>query len=400
MGSIQDLPNELLLQVMEHCGSDLLQLVKAYPTALSCFSENRKSFVARMSNRFRNSLDFSSFLRPARLRYIRQERNFSFPKIFLIEDKISQVLKSTRHTTPPELHKFSLSALCSMSGLGEDAKLIIDEYSKQALANMAKNPGADFYVTRQSKELTQDERRRFMTAAITFESYCLTFFNRQQLLHERGDEFRQMFFKRYGRGMRRKNAVGRFYCIMFYILQKHRELLSNVAKHLESIHGRVLPSLTDGPQQYLEKSFLNSMQEDYETRFFNHLHYLTSQGLGMLARLQKMSIEELTGFVLTTYLDSREFNYPAVSITMEIRDFPLGTQEDYRPWLPWIYLDDILEDAYNYETGGYEIWEDTWSRAIPFWDPSEDECPYIEHPYSRFFVNQSPVQFWFLYRAD
>ncbi|CEI39051.1 hypothetical protein FVEN_g13027 [Fusarium venenatum] len=138
------------------------------------------------------------------------------------------------------------------------------------------------------------------------------------------------------------------------------------------------------------------MQEGYEARFLNHLHYLASQGLEMLARLQKMSLEELTEFILTTYLDSREFDYPAVSITAENPDFSLGTQEDDRPWLPWVYLDAILEDAYDWEKDGYEEWEDTWSRAIPFWDPSEDECPYSDHPYSSYFVSRD--KFWFLYR--
>jgi len=52
MAGIQDLPSELLLQIMDHCSSDLLSLTKAYPTALNTFCQNRKSFVARMSARF------------------------------------------------------------------------------------------------------------------------------------------------------------------------------------------------------------------------------------------------------------------------------------------------------------------------------------------------------------
>lgn len=111
MGGIQDLPNELLFLIMEYCGSELLPLMNVYPTALRYFSNNRKCFVARMSNRFGGDLDFPSFVRAAHLRYIRQERDFASLGTEAVEDKRRQVFDSTCDTAPLELHKFSVSAL-------------------------------------------------------------------------------------------------------------------------------------------------------------------------------------------------------------------------------------------------------------------------------------------------
>ncbi|CAG7566369.1 unnamed protein product, partial [Fusarium equiseti] len=291
MTCIQDLPSELLLEVMEHCSSDLPSLIKAYPTALNNFSQNRKGFVARMSARF-GDLALPSLVRAARLHYIRRQPDFEALHFIEIEARITTVCNITEETsfrerpspTLPNLNGYSLLALSVMWELGEDAKRITDAYSQQALFEMAIQPDAEFYVPRQSAELTQHERRCFMAAAFIFE-------------------------KHYREG---------------------------------EVH--------------------------------NYLHFLTSQGLNMLTALQKMSIDELTSFTITTFLHVNSSDRPVVLITRLYGYGPIGTGE-VDSWSPWPYLDKLLDnqwEAYDAE----EDWEDTWSRVIPFWDPSEDEDPY------------------------
>ncbi|KAL6924806.1 hypothetical protein FSHL1_002055 [Fusarium sambucinum] len=129
-------------------------------------------------------------------------------------------------------------------------------------------------------------------------------------------------------------------------------------------------------------------------KFPNHLHYLASHGLKMLTNLQDMNIEESTEFILTTYLDMRESDYPAIFFTTESPGFQLGIQE-YWSWLPWVYLDGIFEESRTWNA--CQVWEDTWSRAIPFWDPSEDEDPYGVH--SRSLGTSLWGGFWFQYQG-
>ncbi|CAF3441236.1 unnamed protein product [Fusarium graminearum] len=60
-----------------------------------------------------------------------------------------------------------------MLELGENATRIIDMYSQEALADMAAQPKAEFYIARH---------------------YCLTFFYQRKVLFGRDNNFRQMFF--------------------------------------------------------------------------------------------------------------------------------------------------------------------------------------------------------------
>lgn len=369
MTGIQDLPSELLLQIMEHCSSDLLSLTKAYPTALNTFSKNRKAFVARMSARF-GDLALHSLVRAARLHYIRRQPGFEALHFKTIEAKITEVCDLTKDTafqkrpdaTLPNLNGCSLSALSIMWELGEDAKRITDVYSQQALAAMARAPDEEFYTPRQSAELTLDERKRFMTAAFIFERYCLTFFHGPKLLFRKDEYFRESFL----RGDH--TAIGRFYCIMFYIVQKHRELFESVIEHMKVVPAHKARSIE-------EEYFLELVEDDYERQEMvtNYLQFLTSQGLNMLPTLQKMNIDELTSFTITTFLRIDTSDRPLVYIRRKHDHMPLGTRE-LDTWMPWAYLDVLLDNTWR-DRDEEEIWEDTWSRAIPFWDPTEEQDP-------------------------
>ncbi|KAJ4129837.1 hypothetical protein NW768_006807 [Fusarium equiseti] len=395
MTGIQDLPSELLLQILELCGSDLLSLIKAYPTALNTFSRNRKAFVARLSARF-GDLALLSLERAARLRYIRRQPDFQTLHYKEIEARIEAVFMLTKDTsfgrrnaTLPNLDRYPLSALCIMQELGEDAKAITDAYSQQALAEMASKPDAELYIPRQSTELTQNERKRFMTSAFVFESYCLTFFHGQRLLFCR-DEFSRESFLGGPLYPHDETGVGRFYCIMYYLVQKHRELLSSVTQHIELIHGR--PSSDSGRPREDEYT-LWAVEYDWEREVLNYLHFLTSQGLKMLTTLQKMSIDELTSFTKKTFLRVNSSDQPTVLINRLNGYGTLGTHEA-RSWLPWPYLYNLFDNRWGLYHGE-EDWKDTWGRAIPFWDPSEDEDPYGR----RDVMGWSPL-FWFVKRGN
>ena len=198
MTGIQNLPAELLFQVLELCGPDLLSLIKAYPIALNTFLDNRKHFIACISAHY-GDLALPSLVRAAMLRYIRRRPAVQALHFKDFEAMISAICSLTTDTSRegnvvlPDLNRYSLAALSIMWKVGEEAKGITDMYSQQALAEMANSPDAEFYIPRQSTELTQDERKRFMTSIFLFESYCLTFFRRRRLLFPRDDYFRESF---------------------------------------------------------------------------------------------------------------------------------------------------------------------------------------------------------------
>ncbi|CEF84165.1 hypothetical protein SNK03_13618 [Fusarium graminearum] len=177
---------------------------------------------------------------------------------------------------------------------------------------------------------------------------------------------------------------------MFYIQYKHRELLSRVIWRLESIHGRAAaPSLTDGTRQYLEQRFLNSIQRDHEGISVEYSCHLTCHGLKILVGLQEISIKELTGSTVTTYLGVRELAGIDVSFMTDRPDFR-SRRPEYWSWYPWEYVEEILEEFQTLDLNG--DWDDTWSRAIPFWDPSENENPYGKN-------YRGLSKFWFLHRT-
>jgi len=175
---------------------------------------------------------------------------------------------------------------------------------------------------------------------------------------------------------------------VFYIVQKHRELFSSVIKHIKVVPGRPSAYQTRSIE---EEYFLRMVDEDYEGHemVLNYLQFLASQGLNMLTTLQKLSIDELTSFTITTFLRIDSSDRPVVLITRVHDHRSLRTQE-INVWMPWAYLDILLDNTWrNHDEEG--IWDDTWSRAIPFWDPSEDGEPYGRP--------DSPL-YWFLDRFE
>jgi hypothetical protein len=341
---------------------------------------------------------------------MRQEPDFRTLNTKQVQAKIRPFIPSDITETPPSLHKFSLSALCVRRELGEDAKRITDVYPQQALEQMATRPDAKFYIARQSTNLTQEERRRFMDAAFEFESYCLIFSRGQQLLYWRNEELGKGFFERnaylWMRPLKYHNIVGRFYCIMYYMLHEYKELLSSVVGRLESVDGRGLSLPMGWNHKHKEEYFLHFFQFDpeeesdseeeehgviYLIQAANYFHYLASQGLGMFTRLQKMSIEELTEFTVTTFWLVTRSRCPKVQ--MMDPDYLSGTRRGGE-WLPWAHLDSIL--LVEWRDLDSDIWEDIWTRAVPFWGPSEDE----HDPYGRRSNTKHRVggweSFWFL----
>ena len=142
-------------------------------------------------------------------------------------------------------------------------------------------------------------------------------------------------------------------------------------------------------EEYFLRMAEDVNEDDYDYDYegpkmvLNYLQFLASQGLNMLTTLQKMSIDELTCFTITNFLRIDSSDRPLVFIARLHDHMSLGTQEIHR-WMPWAYLNILLDNTWK-DHDEEEIWEDTWSRAIPFWDPTEDEDPY------------SPL-YWFLRR--
>ncbi|KAG8673523.1 hypothetical protein FPOAC1_006837 [Fusarium poae] len=396
MAYIYHLPCELLLEIMIYCNSDVLSLVKAFPVTLHVLLENRKLFVTRMLARF-GDVDLPSFALAGRLRHMRQQPGFHTLSNFMVERHLETLLdQNAEESEPPCFHRFSLAALCVLLEVGEDAKNIFDTYQQQLSASATRILGAELTPEELQRvqsliELTREERKLFMDAAFNYESHCLAYYRGNRFLFyvssgryfNYGGTIRKQFFARHlwMPWSSRMNTFGRFYCIRFYILQKHWDLLSIVAKRLESIHGKVelqIDWFMQPDERYLLYCFQNN---DFCQQLKEYICFLTSQGLSMLTRLQRISHRCLAEFTITTFIQ-----------------FTMNRGDVRSPWHlerdEWACLNSTLPPRLM--NLGQNIWEDMWSHEHPLRMANQNMVPYR--------VNSGDEEqwenFWFLIRVS
>jgi hypothetical protein len=117
-----------------------------------------------------------------------------------------------------------LSLLCSARQLLIEAEWIVDSYAPQAWDVMqdveSGRPEKDALV------LSDKERRRFIQAAIHFETYCRMFFLHEKILFKRNRSIRREFFNAsYEGGI----DQGKFYSITYYIFDQYLTMISNTS---------------------------------------------------------------------------------------------------------------------------------------------------------------------------
>jgi hypothetical protein len=133
-------------------------------------------------------------------------------------------------------------------------------------------------------------------------------------------------------------------------------MLSSVVEYLgrDLVQPIVEPSLLELKAHLIDRN---------EVETLKYIHYLASQGLEMLTRLERMDIEELTTFTLSTFRRISTSRHPDVSMTATGRGLPLGARER-GGWSQWVMLDTLTKDP--------KVWDQTWTGALPFFMQYDD----------------------------
>ncbi|KAL9565670.1 hypothetical protein ACKAV7_009852 [Fusarium commune] len=354
MAGFQNLPVELIVAIMNHVDTpeDISAMIHADPWILHCFLDNRKQVVEPYLN---NLLEVcgghvsTAYLLAGRLRHAKQDPGFDIQKPHHRERMLSPILRSYingHDTNRPLSYRASLATICALSTLAIDVGWLTTSYISQARAQLFG------YHTRPGDllEVSSKEYQRFINAACRFESYVQAFFHVGKPLFLRDLNIRYLLFSPYicsTEGGHR--ATRTFYSIAYYIYDQHCTMMQNIMSSL-----RVSETcLVSGRTQDRRKSRLQNCKQIEVNKY---VHYLTSNGLGMLLQLQSMALHDQLRFVLWTFESILDSPYPNILMVHGIELYNIGTVEKHS-WNPWVHCEYV-----------FEITPDQWKWAESFWD--------------------------------
>ncbi|EGU74122.1 hypothetical protein FOXB_15401 [Fusarium oxysporum f. sp. conglutinans Fo5176] len=310
MAIFKDLPVELIVTIMKYIDTpqDLSAMIHADPWLLHCLVANKKQVIKphieNLLKAFGGHVSTASLL-AARLRHAKQDPGFNGHMPHHREQMLSPILRAYINghgTHRPFSHRASLATICALSTLAIDVGWLTTSYISQARAEILK-------YLRSSEDLPEvspDEHQRFINTACRFESYVQAFFHIGQPLFARDMNIRYLLFSPSLCGAEGENdATDTFYSIAYYIYDQHCTMMQNI---------------------------MSSLRIEVN----KYVHYLTSQGLGMLLQLQSMTLHDQLRFVLWTFESILDSPYPNILIVHGIELYKIGTVEKHS-WNPWVH---------------------------------------------------------------
>jgi hypothetical protein len=238
------------------------------------------------------------------------------------------------------------------STLAIDVGWITTSYISQARAEVLR------YVIRSKDlpEVSSKEHQKFINAACRFESYVQAFFHIEKPLFPRDLNIRRLLFAPCLCGAQGElYATKTFYSIAYYVYDQHCTMLQNIISHLrlgETPISGTAQDTTQTTEERQKRRLQNCIQLDLN----KYIHYLTSQGLGMLLHLQSMALQDQLRFVLSNFESILDSRYPNILMVHGIDLYKIGTVERHS-WNPWVSCEHI-----------FEIGSDQWKWAESFWD--------------------------------
>jgi hypothetical protein len=354
MASFPDLPVELAVAIMKYLDTpqDIVAMIRAHPFLLHCFLNNRKQVMAPHTTKIIEVYGghvSTACLLAARLRHARQDPGFNDPRPPHREFIVKWILWScinSSNTHNHLSHRVSLATICTLSTLATDVEWITTSYISQAQEEI-------FGHHRRPEDwpdVSSQERLRFVNAACRFESYVQAFFHVGQPLFPRDLDIRYHLFSPGICGAEGEDwAMETFYSIAYYIYDQHCTMMQNIMSSLKASE----TYLVSGRSQDRRKSRLQNCKQIEVNKY---VHYLTTQGLGMLLQLQSMALQDQVRFVLWTFESVLDSLYPNILMVHGIELYKIGTVEKHS-WNPWVGCEDV-----------FEITPDQWKWAESFWD--------------------------------
>ncbi|KAF5575620.1 hypothetical protein FPCIR_13038 [Fusarium pseudocircinatum] len=362
MVGFQDLPVELAVAIMKYVDTpqDISAMIHADPWLLHCLLDNRKQVMTPHTIKIIEVCEShvsTAYLLAARLRHIKQDPAFNDTKPQHREQIISPILQSCirSHNTHHHVsHCASLSTICALSTLAIDVVWLTTSYISQAREELFRyRPSEDWPI------VSFTERQKFINAACRFESYVQAFFHMEQPLFPRDESIRRLLFAPRLCDLESRNpfyAMETFYSIVYYIYDQHCTMMNNIKLHLKV---RIKAIIDDGDlddTQGADERQRQRLRTCGQIEVNKHVHYLTSEGLGMLLHLQSMDLDEQSRFVLSNFESVLDSRHPNVLMVHGIELYKIGTVEKHSR-NPWLYCENV-----------FEINPDQWQWAESFWD--------------------------------
>ncbi|KAH7174931.1 uncharacterized protein B0J16DRAFT_375679 [Fusarium flagelliforme] len=277
MTNVTRLSPEIILEIMELLDlSDICPLIQTSPLFLQHFLTHRHQLLKSTVNDLNHRLvrcNFSIFLSALRLR--------------------------CRHSeNAPSTQSSARQLLIELEG-------VTDSYAPKAWCEKQDSK----MVKPASLVLSLNEKRRFIQAAIHFETYCRMFFLQEKVLFKRNASIRQLFFNTTNETFVEQ---GPFYSITYYVFNQYLTMIKNTTTNLPT----TMPPSRD----------------------------------------QCMNLLTQTEFMLDWFYKVSQSPDPLVLMVNGIDLHRKGTLES-RPWQPWEGI-----EGQSYRTLA------PWRRGSYFWD--------------------------------
>ncbi|KAF4496848.1 hypothetical protein FAGAP_7003 [Fusarium agapanthi] len=365
MAGFHDLPVELAVAIMKYADTpqDTFAMIRADPWLLHCLLDNRKQVMTPYTTKIKKVCGghvSTAYLLAARLRHAKQDPAFNDTRPQHREQMVSQILQSCirSHNTHHHVsHRASLATICELSTLAIDVGWLTTSYVFQALKQIF-----GYYSQPKSwPRASFEERQRFINAACRFEGYVQAFFHMEQPLFPRDESIRRLLFSSRLCGSEPRNRIDdklRFYSIAYYVYDQNCTMMKNINRHL-SASTKAINGKDQDNAQVAEDRQKRRLQNCKQIEVNKCVHYLTSEGLGMLLRLQSMALEDQSRFVLSNFESILDSPHPNVLMVHGIDLYKIGTVEKHR-WSPWVDCEDV-----------FEITPEQWKWAESFWDVGE-----------------------------
>ncbi|RSL48524.1 hypothetical protein CEP54_012871 [Fusarium duplospermum] len=383
MATILSFPPEIWATIMTLCDSpiDLRNLISASPNASRGFFSNRRAILKSHIKAIRAKFGSipAAALVAARLRHGKHKEGRDTLDREEAEKRVRSITIFSLTHSETDTENFlmrRLAHLCALATIITEAEWITSQYAPQAW-NIYQNlnrhdlplDSVDPACQSTGIELSLEERLKFYRAVFRFESYCQAFFRGEELLFKGDIDSRRVCFEEEAGITEDTNIVENFYSIVYYVYDQHWSLLGNVIEYLgttaipapngiEAIEMRSLEhEAYFKDRDWVLKQF-HLCRFRYRTQLETHklVHYLLSQGLRTLFALQKMSIDDLTRFTISTFYRISLSNHPVILMINGVGLHRKGIVGG-DGWMPWLYNDIV---PYRIDGG--------WKCAESFWD--------------------------------
>jgi hypothetical protein len=243
--------------------------------------------------------------------------------------------------------RWLMSDLCRISGVLEDAEVVVKELSTNAWwgRGLSGLPGvpSQHYKKTETLVLSRSEKARFLNSVFQYDDYCNMFFYEDNVLFNMNTPIRQRFFNKPGNNG--KGDIIRFYSVVMFIYNYYRLVV-------ETMTGGWIPETSTIGKDEERKYFRTAGCQE----ILRFVHYLVCQGIRLFVKVHAMDWNNRMELLLAKFYSLRDTHHPAISV--HGIDFTgEGTHGD-QTWTPWAHAREFIVPRYEpFLRSAYYFWD-------------------------------------------